>query len=186
VNSWVFVTGSDAKLREAERILGLRLERHALDLPEIQDLDVRKVVAEKARSAYQRLGRPVMVEDTGLTFTAWQGLPGALIRWFVKTVGVEGLCRMLDGFADRRAVAETVVATCDGRLRIYVGKVDGRIAEQPRGEGGFGWDPLFIPEGAERTFAEMTPAEKDRHSMRRIALEELTAAMSRDASEPPG
>ena len=173
MHEWVFVTQSDAKLREAERILQVTLERRSLDLPEIQAIEVRTVVAEKARYAYEQLGRPVMVEDTGLAFKAWMGLPGALVRWFVDRVGVEGISRMMESFPERGAVAETVVATYDGQLHTYVGVQPGRIVDRPRGAEGFGWDALFVPDGAHHTFAEMAPEEKDRYSMRRMALERM-------------
>lgn len=177
----VFVTGSEHKRAEAERILGGSVERADLDLPEVQHVDVDQVVGAKALAAWEAMGRrPVMVEDTGLSFDAWSGLPGALVKWFVQTVGVDGLCRMLAGFPDRSATATTVVAVHDGTPRVFRGSVRGRIAEAPRGSGGFGWDSIFIPEGSARTFAEMEPSEKDRYSMRRLALDAMADARRTD------
>lgn len=174
-----FVTGSRAKLLEAERILGMGLERVDLDLPEVQEVDVAPVVEAKAREAYARLGgRTVLVEDTGLALQAWNGLPGALVKWFLKRMGPAGICGLADAFSDRTAVATCVAAVFDGsQVRIFPGIVQGRIALLPAGSGGFGWDPCFIPDGSTRTFAEMEPGEKDRYSMRRIAFQAAATAL---------
>lgn len=172
-----FVTGSDDKVREAEAVLGFPIARAAIDLPELQGLDVVPVAGEKARVAWEKLhARPVMIDDTGLVFHAWGALPGALVKWFIGSVGTEGLCRMLRDFPDRTASATTVIAVCDGELRTFTGTVRGRIADKPAGTRGFGWDSIFIPDGADRTFAEMDPDEKVRYSMRTRALRAMREA----------
>jgi non-canonical purine NTP pyrophosphatase (RdgB/HAM1 family) len=176
---WTLITGSAGKAREVAEILGGELAHRPLDLPEVQAVRLEDVVGAKAEAAYARLGAPVIVEDTGLFFAAWNGLPGALVKWFVDTVGVEGICRMLSAFPDRQAVARTVVAAHDGRLRTYAGEVSGRVADVPAGSGGFGWDAVFIPDGQARTFAEMTEREKLGFSMRRIAFEAMAADLRR-------
>jgi non-canonical purine NTP pyrophosphatase (RdgB/HAM1 family) len=116
-----------------------------------------------------------MIEDTGLYIQTWNGLPGALVKWFLQRVGPEGICKMLQPYPDRSAKAKTIVATYDGHGEpgIFVGEVTGQIAALPYGDGGFGWDALFIPDGAQQTFAEMGPEEKDRYSMRRLAFEAM-------------
>ena len=173
----IFVTGSNSKLKELERVLGRQIFQKDLDLPEIQSINVEQVVGEKALSAFEAVGHiPVIVEDTGLFINCWNGLPGALIRWFLETVGPHGICAMLDSFPDRSAYARTAVAKYDGSLKIYSGEVRGQIASSPRGNKGFGWDTIFIPEGETRTFAEMEPLEKDKFSMRRIAIEKLVSS----------
>ncbi len=169
-----FATGNANKVREIQAILGAPVEQVRIDLPEVQAIDVAEVIGHKARTAYAALGFPVLVEDTGLFFHAWNGLPGALIRWFLATVGTEGLCRMLDPFPDRSATARTCIGYFDGREeRLFSGEIRGSITLQPRGDNGFGWDTIFIPAGWERTFAESSAGEKDAVSMRRLALEEL-------------
>jgi non-canonical purine NTP pyrophosphatase (RdgB/HAM1 family) len=174
---FVFVTGSADKVSEVERIMQAQIEHCQLDLPEIQAVDVEQVVSYKAKYAYEELGqqRPVLIEDTGLYIEAWNGLPGALIKWFVERIGGLGICRMLQGFPNKNAWAKTVVATYDGELKIFVGEVHGRIADRPAGNEGFGWDKVFIPAGSDKTFGEMSPEEKDRYSMRRLAVEHMLA-----------
>jgi non-canonical purine NTP pyrophosphatase (RdgB/HAM1 family) len=178
LSGWTFITGSEGKAREVARILGAELAHRPLELPELQAVELEEVITRKAEAAYRELGTPVIVEDTGLFFAAWGGLPGALVKWFVERVGVEGMCRMLDGFADRGATARTVAAAYDGRTLVTRrGEVPGRVADAPAGAGGFGWDALFIPDGATRTFAEMAPDEKLGFSMRTRAFQALAAAL---------
>jgi len=169
----VFVTTRAEKAREAER-LGFRIERLDLELPERQALDPSEIVAFKARAAYERLARPVLVEDSGLSIHAWGGFPGALVKWVEKSAGLEALARMLDSFPDRGATAVCAIAYCDGgEVLAARGETKGTIAPAPRGTNGFGWDVLFVPEGGERTFAEMIGAEKDRISHRRRAWDAM-------------
>jgi XTP/dITP diphosphohydrolase len=174
----VFVTSRAEKAREAER-MGFPVERLDLDLPEPQALDPSEIVEAKARAAYRALSRPVLVEDSGLAFRAWGGFPGALVKWVEKSAGVAALARMLEGFPDRAATAICAIAYCDGAEVITArGETHGTIAPAPRGGNGFGWDVLFVPEGSQRTFAEMSAAEKDSLSHRRRAWEALSQKMA--------
>ena len=174
----VFVTSRAEKAREAER-MGFPVERLDLDLPEPQALDPSEIVEEKARLAYRALSRPVLVEDSGLAFRAWGGFPGALVKWVEKSAGVAALARMLDAFPDRSATAICAIAYCDGAEVITArGETSGSIASAPRGGNGFGWDVLFVPEGSQRTFAEMSSSEKDSLSHRRRAWESLSQKMA--------
>ena len=171
---FTFVTQSRNKIAEAERILNVKLKHHLLELPEIQSVELEEVIRNKAEYAYKGLGKkPVMVEDTGLYFVAWNGLPGALIKWFLQYTGDEGICGMMQAFPNRLASAKTIVATHNGEMRLFTGCVQGQIALAPKGEKGFGWDSIFIPDGATRTFAQMAAHEKDRYSMRRLAFESM-------------
>ncbi len=160
--------------------MGFDVAQRAIDLPEPQAVDPGEVVEAKARAAFERLGTPVLVEDSGLAVAAWGGFPGALVKWMEKTAGLEGMARMLDPFPDRRATAICVVACFDGQdLVIGRGEAAGTIARAPAGAGGFGWDSIFVPESETRTFAQMTAAEKDRVSHRRRAWEALAARCPR-------
>ena len=182
MRDWIFVTSSRPKFVEAERILGRRLIQRDLDLPEVQALGLETVIASKAQLAYNALGgASVIVEDTGLFIDCWKGLPGALVRWFEETVGPAGICSMLEGFADRHARAQTIVGAYDGSLEVFSGEVHGQIARTPRGDQGFGWDAIFIPDGEIRTFGEMTSEEKDFLSMRRKAFLDFAIAERRNA-----
>jgi XTP/dITP diphosphohydrolase len=168
----LFVSSNAGKAREVEELLGLPVERLELDLPEIQALDVEEVVRQKALTAYQLAGRPVLVEDTGLFIAALGGLPGALVRWFLLTIGPAGISALIPPDAPRAAIARSAVALCAGeQVEIFIGETPGEISVHPTGQGGFGWDPIFCPAGSTRTFAEMDTVEKHHYSMRRKALE---------------
>ncbi len=120
----------------------------------------------------------MLFEDTSLYFQAWNDLPGALVRWFLDTIGCEGICKMMSIFDDRTAYAESVVGIFDGKKLITAeGRVKGTIPQKPRGDLGFGWDPIFIPNGQDKTYGEMTSEEKSIGSMRKIALEKLRSIL---------
>ena len=173
--SAIFVTSNDDKRREAARILGVELQAESPDVPEIQALDLSEVAAEKARAARRALGgpaSPVLVEDSGLIVEAWNGLPGAFTKWFMTAVGNEGICSMLRDGLPREARAVCVVAIARPEsVEVFPGEVTGILAKAPRGEGGFGWDAIFIPEGESRTYAEMG-GEKHADSHRARAFAE--------------
>lgn len=177
----VFITSNENKLREAQEILGIEVKSADISLVEIQSLEPEEVAYNKALAAYAKVGSPVIVEDAALFFEAWKRLPGVYIDAFMKTVGNEGLLKMLAGWqdgtgaVDRSALAQATIGLCidQNTCHTFAGQVEGRIAAQPRGESNFGWDPIFIPKGEERTFAEMSPEEKNAISHRRKAFEAL-------------
>jgi non-canonical purine NTP pyrophosphatase (RdgB/HAM1 family) len=177
-----FVTSSEHKHREAQAILGVALERVALDLPEPQGLDAAAVARTKAHLAYERLRRPVLVEDTSLELEALGGFPGPLIRWLLEAAGVAAIPRLLDGFATRVARARCVALVFDGELELVgVGSVAGEIAQAPRGASGFGWDVVFMPDwGGGRTYAEMPAEEKNARSHRALAFRELASQLAKN------
>lgn len=171
-----YVTGNAAKAEQLARHLDYPVEHKKLDIHEIQSLDLKEVAEHKARGAYRQVQGPVLVEDTSLIFHALGGLPGPLIKWFFAQLGNEGLCRLLDGYKDRSARAEVCFCFYDGKtLETFTGEMNGTIANLPRGEQSFGWDPIFIPEGHAKTWGEMDMEEQKETSMRRIALKKLEA-----------
>ncbi len=173
------MTSRVEKAEEAAR-LGFPIERIDVDLPEPQALDPAVVAREKVDAAWERLRRPVLVEDSGLEIVAWGGFPGALVKWLEKSAGLEGIVRMLDPFPNRSARAVCAIACFDGeRLVTARGVSEGSIASAPRGRSGFGWDSIFVPSGSARTFAEMAAAEKDAVSHRGRAWVELAGKLAR-------
>ena len=178
-----FVTSNPGKAREASAFLGRPVEARPLDLPEIQSLDFREVARAKALVAVRVLGVPVLVEDSGLSVAGWGGFPGPFTKWITMgALGQEGLARMVDGFSDRSAEAVSVLAVArpgatEAEVLVAEGRVTGSIALHPRGERGFGWDVLFIPEGGTRTYAEMAEAEKNALSHRARAFGALRARL---------
>jgi non-canonical purine NTP pyrophosphatase (RdgB/HAM1 family) len=170
-----FVTSNADKVREATDILGFSLDQvSSIKIDEIQSDDINKIVIDKAKKSYDIIKLPVLVEDSGLIFTAWNGLPGPFIKWFETSVGCHGLLKMIDGFENREALAVCFVAIFDGKkLIVGKGEARGKIASSIRGVNGFGWDVIFIPEGHKKTYAEMILSEKNLISHRRLAFENL-------------
>jgi XTP/dITP diphosphohydrolase len=133
---------------------------------------VEEVAIHKAKQAYELLKEPVIVEDTGLYFEELNGLPGALVKFFVKKLTLEQICLLVK--ENRKATAITCIAYFNGKeLKTFKGETRGEIAKEPRGTNGFGWDPIFIPEGYNQTFAEITPEEKEYKFMRKEAIKQL-------------
>lgn len=177
------VTGNANKLKEIIKILGSDFPRKIinkdLDLLEIQGTP-DEVAAAKCKEAAKAIGGPVLVEDTSLCMKALNDLPGVYIKWFLKALTAENLHKLIDGFEDKSAYALCTFAYCekDGEeVKIFRGKTLGRIIAA-RGPRSFGWDPCFLPDGFDKTYAELDPEVKNSISHRRKALEELKSYFS--------
>jgi XTP/dITP diphosphohydrolase len=169
-----FVTGNENKLKEAEAILGRKLEQINMNIDEIQEIEQDRIIRHKAKSAYEQIKKPVLVEDTGIFISALNGFPGALVKWVLKTIGNEGICRIMKDEKNREVIAKTYFCLYDNKtFNIFTGQLKGGIAFKPQGKSGFGWDPIFIPKGYKKSFAQMSAEEKNKISMRKIALEKL-------------
>ncbi len=178
----VFATSNPAKAREASHFLGRRVEARPLDVREIQSLSFETVVRAKALEASRVLGTAVLVDDSGLSLLAWHGYPGPFTRWAIDATGEDGFARLVDAVGDRRAEAVAALAVArpgdlENDVLVVVGRVSGRIAPAPRGTNGFGWDVIFIPEGEDRTYAEMDAGEKNADSHRARAFRALRALL---------
>lgn len=151
-----FITGNQSKADYLARHLGFPVKHQKVDLEEIQSLDLKEVVEHKVRQAYELIQKPVIVEDVSLEFEALGRLPGTFIRFYVDEVPLETICRTLDGLS-RNAIARCTFGYFDGEhLELIDGSLPGTIVDHPRGEGGFGWDKIFIPEGHTKTRAELS------------------------------
>jgi non-canonical purine NTP pyrophosphatase (RdgB/HAM1 family) len=166
-NRPIFITGNPEKAEHFARLSGIDVEHKKLDLDEIQTIDHRELVEHKVRQAYAATGQAVLVEDVFFNFETWGGLPGPFVKFFVVAPGgVENMCRMLDGFDNRRAQAVCMYGYYDGvNLEFFEGSLSGEIAQHPRGERGYGFDRIFIPDefGGDRTAAELTAEEYEQY-----------------------
>ncbi len=170
-----FVTGNKLKFEEDKEILaehGIDIEHIEMELPEIQ-ADPPEIAKHKAMVAAEKTGKPCFVDDTALCFNALNGLPGEYVKFFVEKLGLPNLVKLLDGFVDKTAKAIALVAYCEpGKEPIlFEGVVDGTIV-MPRGSR-FAWDPIFMPKGYDKTYAEMTVEEKNMISHRKKAMEKF-------------
>lgn len=172
------VTGNKGKLAEWQRIFPpeFTIEAVDIDLDEIQSLDIRKVVADKARRAYEKIGKPVLVDDIAAGLDKLDGLPGPFIKFFINTLGKDAMYR-LAGNEEAAATVTGAAAYYDGtHMLCGIGKVHGKMV-MPRGESGFGFDFSFVPDGHSKTYAEMGAEEKDKISHRRLAIEDLVSQL---------
>jgi XTP/dITP diphosphohydrolase len=174
----VMATSNVHKVEEANHVLkefGVVLVGQDIKGEEIQSLDPVKVAKASLEAALPGFGRPLVVEDTGLCVNALGGFPGALASHAFDTIGNRGILKLLDGEKDRSAYFEAAVAygVPPDQIWIFTGRVHGTISHEPRGERGFGFDPIFIPSGHTRTFGEMTLEEKGGISHRSLAFRRL-------------
>lgn len=171
-----FVTGNTGEVREVQALIP-DVQRLDLDLPELQELDPHQVITAKLVEARKHHTGALLVEDTSLMLDGMGGLPGPFIKWFITAVGLEGVYALSKTFG-ARATARTLLGYSDetNTMHFFEGSLSGMVVS-PRGTSGFGWDAIFQPDGQEKTFAEMTAEEKNRFSMRRMAVEAFQHAI---------
>ncbi len=168
-----FITGNAGKFSEAKKFIP-EIKQLDLDLAEIQSLDAHEIIQHKLEEARKKHSGRFIVEDSALYINSMNGLPGPLIKWFAKSIGYDGLAKLTKIFGSK-ASAKCIIGYFDGKeTKFFDGNVNGKIVE-PRGEGGFGWDGNFVPNGYKKTFGEMPAEEKNKISMRKIAFEKLKA-----------
>ena len=186
-----FATNNAHKVEELRAVLPAGFQILSLkeagidrDIPEpFNSLEAN--AREKARVIHELTGGDCFSEDTGLEVAALGGAPGVHSARYAgedrsPTANTDKLLRELDGTEDRSARFRTIICLClAGTCHEFEGICPGSITAAPRGTGGFGYDPVFVPEGGDgRTFAEMSLAEKGRFSHRRKALEKLVAFLT--------
>ncbi len=168
-----FITSNQEKFSEIKSIIP-EVEQLDIDLPELQGIDPRKIIKAKLLEALKHARAELIVEDTSLCLECLNGLPGPLIKWFEKSLGNEALAKIAEKLGNNKAEAIVVIGYAKNSEEIYFfeGKIKGHIVN-PRGENGFGWDAIFMPEGYDITFGEMDREEKNKFSMRKIAATKL-------------
>lgn len=172
-----FITGNAHKLAEVQAILPDVIQAD-IDLPEIQEIDPHEIIRAKLEATRGMVSGGYFVEDTSLYLEGLNGLPGPLIKWFLKALTREGVVKLARDSGTMRATAKTMIGYADekGAISFFEGTVSGTIVD-PRVDSAFGWDPIFQPDGYNKTFAEMTSDEKNAISMRRRAVEKLKDAL---------
>lgn len=189
----IFATNNHNKTREICHLLGSHFELMTLseagiydDIPE-DEPTLSGNAMHKARYVFERTRSAVFADDTGLEVDSLGGLPGVKSARFAgdaknSDANIEKLLGMLDGKQNRKARFRTVIALIiDGKEHSFEGTVEGEIIKEKRGSEGFGYDPVFVPEGGSQTFAEMTLDEKSRLSHRARAFAKLKEFLSSGA-----
>jgi len=179
-----FVTTNPGKFREVSAKLaplGVRLRRRDRAYPEVQADRLEDVVRAAAHVVSREVRGEFLIDDSGLFVEALGGFPGVYSSYAYRTIGPAGVLTLMRGRRERAARFETVFLL--GRYgrpaRVFRGVCEGAIARAPRGRGGFGFDPIFVPRGFRRTFGEMSLGEKNAISHRGRAAEALARHLRR-------
>jgi XTP/dITP diphosphohydrolase len=171
-----FASTNQNKFLEVQSILSTRkisVDFSQISLVEIQSDSLEEIAREKAKTAFTKVGRRVIVEDDGLFIDSLGGFPGQYSSFVFRTLGNDGILKLLVGSAKRSAYFRSLIAFYDGIiLSISEGRVYGRISYRIAEGGGWGYDPIFVPDGIDLTFAELNK-NKNEYSHRKIALEKF-------------
>lgn len=173
-NKIVIVTGNPGKVKEIEAMAMGKIDfiMKDLDLDEIQSLDLQAIVSDKAKKAFEIVKGPVIVDDVSAGLKSLGGLPGPFIKFFSKRLGGDSLYKISKVERDEVSIS-CIAAYYDGKnLILGEGLIKGRIVS-PKGDNGFGFDSVVVPDGETRTMAEMSASEKMKISHRGKAFQSL-------------
>jgi XTP/dITP diphosphohydrolase len=173
-----FITGNDHKVEEAENIFqkfNIELEHINLGYTEVQGT-LEEVAISGAKYAARKLNKSVIVEDAGLFIKALNWFPGTYSSYVQETIGNQGILKLMDDINDtknRYAEFRSVIGYCAPNVepKIFLGKVEGIIAFEEKGDKGFAFDPIFYVPQKDKTFGELTTNEKNQFSHRKNSLE---------------
>ena len=186
----IFATNNQNKAQEIKSVVGeqyriitLKEAGIDIDIPEPHDTIIANAI-EKAEVIHKLTGKNVFSEDTGLEVEALNGEPGVKSARYAGEdknfqANIDKLLKNLEAFENKRARFKTVICLIlDGKQHLFEGICEGEIIKDQKGNQGFGYDPVFIPRGSTKTFAEMDMAEKNVYSHRRKATDQLITFLS--------
>ncbi len=177
--SITFITSNENKFKEAQEIAnrhGVKIRHKNITYTEIQADNLVEVVKPSAEQAFEIAGNPCFVEDAGLFIKTLNGFPGPYSSYVFKTLGNKGILRLMKKEENRKAEFKSAVGYYDSNRdpKIFEGETKGKISKSERGSEGFGYDPIFIPDGSNgKTFAEMALDTKNMFSHRASAIEKF-------------
>ena len=171
-----FVSSNTHKFTEAERILsnlGLELNLFKTTLEEIQSNSLSEIAKRKALDAYSKVQKPVIIEDDGLFIDSLDGFPGPYSSYAYDTIGNKGIIRLLENSESRNAKFVAIIAYCNGvdDVQLFESSIPGKISLSIE-KGGWGYDPIFIPDGESKTYANVS--DKDKFSHRSASLKKFS------------
>jgi len=171
-----FVSNNQEKIKEATNILAkenINLIPYNFKLDELQTDDTEKLLRDKVHKAFKKVGRPLIVEHTGLYIESLNGFPGGLTQIFWDTIQADNFSAIFGTLANTFIEAKTTIGYCDGKkIYFFTASIQGNIAKEPKGNRNFQWDCIFIPQGYSETFAEMG-IKKNEISMRKKAFDKF-------------
>ncbi len=175
-----FITSNEGKLTELQQKLSplkIKVIQKNLGYPEIQAESLEEVAEYGIRHVQQTFTKPFILEDAGLFIPALKGFPGVYSKYVYYTIGLEGILKLMHQQKNRQAIFRSIYGFSDEQQQphYFVGECPGIINIEKRGTQGFGYDPIFIPNGDVRTFAEMRTTDKNRVSHRGRALDQFIA-----------
>lgn len=177
-----FVTHNKHKVREFKVILGqeFELEQVDIDYPELRSDDPEEIVKEAVKKLANELKKTVIAEDSGLFIKELKDFPGTSSAYIHKRIGLKGILKLMENIQDRSCTYKSAISYCEPGKEptSFLGEEKGTIAKEERGTFGFGHDPIFIPEGEEKTYGEMENVEEVK-KFRRRAIEKLKEYLSK-------
>lgn len=191
----VLATKNAHKVEEIKKILNLAGVHYLTlnDFPAILINESGRTLAEnsliKASFTYKMTGKPSLADDSGLFIESLNGRPGVFSSRYASNNNkrIERVLNEMAGVRDRTAAFRVVFVYCfaPGQYEVFQGECPGRIAPTPKGNYGFGYDPIFLPRGYRKTFAELGPAVKNRISHRTVALKKFKKYFLKTTLTPP-
>ena len=172
------ITSNNGKLREFKEIFGDSKYvpvQNNIDYPEIQASSLEEVVDFGLDWLQKTTKPPFVIDDSGVFIDFFNGFPGVYTRYIYDTIGLKGVLRQMEDVENRKCTFRCVLGllTESGEKQKFVGECSGTLIKELRGKGGFGYDPIFIPHGFEKTFAELSSDEKNSISHRGKAMRKL-------------
>ena len=167
-----FVSSNENKFQETERILsnfGMQINFFKTTLEEIQSNNLNDIAEQKAVNAYEIVKKPMIIEDDGLFIDSLNGFPGPYSSYVYDTIGNKGIMNLLENCETRDAKFVSIIAYCDNDygVKLFESSIPGKISSIIE-KGGWGYDPIFIPDGESKTYANVS--DKDKFSHRSAAL----------------
>ena len=171
-----FASSNEHKFQEAERILanlGMQINLFKTTLEEIQSNNLNDIAEKKAIYAYDLIQKPVIIEDDGLFINSLNGFPGPYSSYVYDTIGNKGIMSLLEKIELRTAKFVAIIAYCNGDddVQLFESSIPGKISLSIE-EGGWGYDPIFIPDGESKTYANVS--DKDKFSHRSASLKKFS------------
>lgn len=167
-----YITGNNNKFKEA-KILIPNIIQKKIDLPEIQELDLNKIIDAKLDEAIKHTNEAIIVEDVALEIHALNKFPGPLIKWMLSVMTLDELYKLIYPYENKKATVKIIVGYANKNIRKKILVEVHGIIVPPRGNRDFGWCALFQEDGSSVTYGEMTDEERAHKSMRGTALREL-------------
>ena len=175
-----FITGNKGKLTEAKKKfseIDIKILQKDIGYPEIQADSLEEVALFGAEDIQKRFDKPFFLEDAGLFIDGLNGFPGVYSAYIFHKIGCLGILKLMEELEEnnRNALFKSVIAFKEpkSKPKLFIGEVYGSISKKPLGNYGFGYDPIFIPDGEVKTFAQMETEEKNQFSHRGKSLNKL-------------